>query len=169
VLTNNSFIRTINGKEVVLTKEEESTFSNALNSVVYFALLPYKLNDASVHTKYVEETTIKGSIYDVVAVTFAKEGGGEDHDDEYQYWINKKDNKIDYFAYNYRVNGGGVRFRSAYNKRVIDGITFQDYTNWEVAFKTPLKDIPALYKKGELKEVSKIVLEEVSSLKNKKL
>jgi hypothetical protein len=168
VLTNNSFIRTINGKEVLLTKEEESTFSNALNSVVYFALLPYKLNDASVHTKYVEETIIKGAIYDVVAVIFDKEGGGEDHDDEYQYWINKKDNKIDYFAYNYRVNGGGARFRSAFNKRVIDGITFQDYTNWEVAFKTPLKDIPALYEKGELKEVSKIVLEEVRSLKSKK-
>ena len=164
VLTNDSFKRTVDGVDVSLTTEEESKYSNGLNSVIYFALLPYKLNDASVHTQYVEETTIKGEKYDLVAISFAKEGGGQDHDDEYAYWINQKDKKIDYFAYNYRVNGGGARFRSALNRSVVDGITFQDYINWEVSFETPLKDIPALFEKEELKEASRIVTSAITRL-----
>lgn len=165
VLTGSSFTRTINNNKTVLTKEDKSKYSQSLNSVIYFALLPYKLNDASVNKKYIKEAVIKGENYDVVEVTFNQDGGGEDHEDEYYYWINKKDHKIDYFAYNYRVNGGGARFRSAFNRKVVDGITFQDYINWEVSFETPLEDIPNLYENNKLKEVSRIELENIERLK----
>lgn len=164
-LINGTFTRTVNNELVNLSQEEQDKYGSALNSVIYFVLLPYKLNDTSVNKKYVEETTIKGEKYDVVEVTFAQEGGGEDFDDQYQYWVNQTTSKIDYFAYNYTVNGGGARFRSAYNKQVVDGITFQDYINWEASFETPLKDIPALFEKAELKEASRIELSNVISLK----
>lgn len=164
-LTNETFTRTSNGALATLSKEDQDKYSAALNSVIYFTLLPYKLNDASVFKKYIEQTTIKGVSYAVIQVTFSEDGGGEDHEDVYHYWINETTNKIDYLAYNYHVNGGGARFRTAFNSRVIDGITFQDYINWEAPYEIPLKDIPALYEKGELREVSRIETSQIISLK----
>ncbi len=161
VMINNDFSRYINSKKQALSAEDAGKYSEALNSVIYFATLPYKLQDASVNKKYIEETTIKGKQYDVVGVTFGQEGGGKDFDDEFHYWINKQTHKIDYLAYNYRTNDGGVRFRSAYNTRVIDGVTFQDYINYEAPLETPLKDLPNLYEQGKLKEVSQIRTENV--------
>lgn len=161
VMTSDKFERTINSKLQTLSKEDAGKYGETLNSVIYFATLPYKLQDASVHKTFVEETTIKGKKYDVVQVTFGQDGGGKDFDDEFHYWINKQTHKIDYLAYNYRTNDGGVRFRSAFNTRVIDGVIFQDYINYEAPVKTDLKDLPQLYEQGKLKEVSKILTENV--------
>jgi hypothetical protein len=158
VMTPDKFERSVNSN---LNKEKTSQYSEALNSVIYFAMLPYKLQDASVNRKFIEETTIKDKQYDVVGVTFGQDGGGRDFDDEFHYWINKQTHKIDYIAYNYRTNNGGVRFRTAFNTRVIDGITFQDYINYEAPLETPLKDLPILYEQGKLKEVSQILTETI--------
>ena len=164
VLTNNDFKRMIDGKLVDVSPKEIAAATGGINSVIYFACLPYKLNDNAVHSKYIESISIKDKEYDVIEVTFAKEGGGEDHDDEYYYWINKDTKKIDYLAYNYTVNDGGVRFRSAYNTRVIDGITFQDYINYGASVGTPLKDLPALYEAQKLEELSRVKTESVINL-----
>jgi hypothetical protein len=161
VMTPDKFERSINSNLQALNKEKTSQYSEALNSVIYFAMLPYKLQDASVNRKFIEETTIKDKQYDVVGVTFGQDGGGRDFDDEFHYWINKQTHKIDYIAYNYRTNNGGVRFRTAFNTRVIDGITFQDYINYEAPLETPLKDLPILYEQGKLKEVSQILTETI--------
>jgi len=165
VFDNGAFSRFINNKPIKLSEKKTASGIGAINSVIYFATLPHKLNDAAVNKKYVEETTIKGQKYDVLQITFNQEGGGEDHDDEYHYWINQSTKKIDYLAYNYQVNDGGVRFRSAYNTRVVDGITFQDYVNYKAEVGTPLKALPALFEKGELKELSKIKTENPINLK----
>jgi hypothetical protein len=161
VLINDTFKRYINNNLQSLNKEEIAKYSEALNSVIYFATLPYKLQDASVNRKFIEETTIKNKQYDVVGVTFVQEGGGKDFDDEFHYWINKRTHKVDYLAYSYRTNDGGVRFRTAFNTRVIDGATFQDYINYEAPIETPLKDLPKLYELGKLKELSQILTENV--------
>ena len=68
---------------------------------------------------------------------------------------------MDYLAYNYKVNGGGVRFRSSYNRRNVGGIIFQDYINYKAEVGTPLKDLPTLYENDKLKEVSRIDTENV--------
>ncbi|TDE04428.1 DUF6503 family protein [Flavobacterium sandaracinum] len=161
ILTPEKFERYINGKLQPLNKEDSAKYSEALNSVIYFAALPYKLQDASVNKGFIEEVTIKGQQYDAIGVTFGQDGGGKDFDDEYQYWINKETHKMDYLAYNYRVNNGGVRFRVAFNTRVIDGVSFQDYINYQAPLQTPLKDLPKLYEQGKLKEVSQILTENV--------
>jgi hypothetical protein len=161
VLINDTFERYINNNLQSLKKEDTGKYSEALNSVIYFATLPYKLQDTSVNKKFIEETTIKEKQYDVVGVTFGQDGGGKDFDDEFHYWINKQTHKIDYLAYNYRTNDGGVRFRAAFNTRLIDGVTFQDYINYEAPLETPLKDLPKLYEQGKLKEVSQILTENV--------
>jgi hypothetical protein len=161
VLTADKFEKTINGTLQTLSKEDVDKYSEAINSVIYFATLPHKLKDASVNKEYIEETMIKGKSYDVIKVTFGQDGGGKDFDDEYHYWINKDTHKIDYLAYSYLVNDGGVRFRSAFNTRVVDGVTFQDYINYEAPDKTALKDLPKLYEQGKLKELSQILTEKV--------
>lgn len=166
VLKNGTFFRTINDSAVTLSKKDINSATGAINSVIYFATLPYKLNDKAVNTKFIETTTIKNKSYDVIEVTFDEAGGGEDHDDVFNYWINKNTKKIDYLAYSYKVNKGGVRFRSAFNTRIIDGITFQDYVNYEAKVGTPLKDLPKLYEAGELKELSTIKTENIINLNN---
>ncbi len=157
VLTNNEFIRTIDGEQVTLSEKDKSAYSNSVNSVIYFATLPYSLNDAAVQSSYLGEVEIHDTTYHKVKVTFREEGGGKDHEDEYIYWIRQGDQVIDYLAYNYQVNGGGARFRVAYNERTIDGVRFVDYKN--------LKPVPAtleveifdsLYQAGQLEQVSVI-------------
>lgn len=165
VLKNEELTQKLNGEEVTLSEKDISKYKGALNSVIYFATLPHKLKDKAVIKKFIETTSIKGIEYDVIEITFDSEGGGKDHDDEFYYWINLDSKIIDYFAYNYRVNEGGVRFRSAYNSRVIDGIVFQDYVNHKAPVGTPLRELPALYEGQELKELSVIETEEVTNLK----
>jgi len=163
-LHNGKFNRMVNEKSVKLSDADVVKYSDALNSVIYFATLPYKLNDTAVHKENVGETVIKGEDYDVIKVTFGEQGGGTDHDDVFMYWINKKSHYINYLAYSYNVNESGVRFRSAYNPRTIDGIRFQDYVNWEAPIGTQLSHLPAMFEKGQLKELSRIETEDVKNL-----
>lgn len=164
VLKNETFTRTENGKPILLSDKDEKRFKNALNSVIYFATLPHKLQDPAVNKKYIGEQSIKNQSYEVIEITFNEEGGGDDHDDTFYYWINKSNSQIDYLAYNYTVNKGGVRFRTAYNKQVVDGILFQDYVNYKAEVGTALGDLPSLWESGELKELSKIETEKIKSL-----
>lgn len=164
VLNNDGFKRSVDGAIQTLTDKKSLSYGNSLNSVIYFAQLPYKLDDPAVTQIAKGTTTIKGKNYAIVQVSFAEEGGGTDHDDTYYYWVNQSTNIIDYLAYDFHVNGGGVRFRSAYNPRKVDGIHFQDYVNYKAPVGTPLADLPAMYEKGELKELSKIELENIRVL-----
>lgn len=164
-MNNESFSRSIDGKEVKLTEKQKSSYSQSLNSVIYFATLPYKLLDDSVMKSYQGETEIKGQNYHVIEITFQEEGGGADFDDTYHYWINQNTKNVDYLAYNYAVGKGGVRFRSAYNKRVVGGILFQDYINYKADVGTPLADLPALWATEKLEELSRIETENVKNLR----
>ncbi len=161
-LSNDTFTRAINGEHVDLSEKQIAGNSNSINSVVYFVLLPYFLNDPAVMKDYVGEETIEGSDYQKIKVTFKQNGGGSDFEDEYLYWINKKTYTMNYLAYNFHVNGGGARFRSAYNNRIIKGIRFADYINYKPVEKT--KDINAfgeLFQNQGLKELSKIETENI--------
>ena len=164
-LTNGVLTQKIDGEVNTLSEKETKSISNSINSVIYFATLPYKLNDPAVNKAYKGTTEIKGESYDILKITFDENGGGDDHDDEYYYWINSVTKKIDYLAYNYQVNNGGVRFRSAYHQRVVDGITFQDYINYKAPVGTPLADLPSLYERDQLEELSRIETESVINLK----
>lgn len=161
VLKNGSFTRFLNGDTLKIAKAEEVKFSEALNSVIYFATLPHKLNDTAVVKSYEGSTTIKGNSYEIVAVTFKEEGGGADFEDQYYYWINKETFTMDYLAYSFKVNGGGVRFRSSYNRRNIGGILFQDYRNYKAERNTPLKELPYLFEQNNLISVSQIETEKI--------
>jgi len=162
-LSNDGFRRQINGSQVEVADSMKTRYSASVNSVVYFALLPYGLNDPSVQKKFLGETQIENKEQYVVEITFGQEGGGEDHEDIFIYWINKKDFTIDYMAYSFAENDGeGYRFRKAYNPRRINGILFFDYINYKPKSGAKLTDLEELFKKGELEELSKIELLNIS-------
>lgn len=163
VLRNDRFTRTVNGNTVQLPEERQKAFSNSVNSVLYFALLPYGLNDAAVQKEWIGKTELEGKSYDLVKVTFRQEGGGEDFEDEFLYWFNTETHTLDYLAYNYQTEGGGVRFRKAINPRQVEGILFQDYINYKPASKdVPLEALEELYKKDSLEVLSNIELENIA-------
>jgi hypothetical protein len=159
--TNNGTTRTVNDSLIDLDEKKTNGISNSLNSVMYFTFLPYFLQDKAVKMEFVAKNTIKGKEYDQIKVTFNQSGGGDDFEDEYRYWFNSKDSTMDYFAYSYYVNGGGIRFREAINTRTIQGIRFSDYKNFEVELGTNLDSIPQLFNQGKLGLLSKIENEEI--------
>lgn len=163
-MTNNRFTRTIDGALQEIKEEMVERYRASVNSVIYFATLPHKLTDAAVNKEYMGIDTILNKSYDILRVTFSQEGGGEDYDDEFYYWINMENHQIDYLAYSYTEDEGGVRFRQAYNTTLVDGILFQDYVNYEVEVGTPLSKIPKLFEAGSIKELSKIETENIKSL-----
>ena len=155
VLNNEGFIRTVNGMEAILPQERVVAFSNSVNSVAYFAYLPYGLNDHAVFKFYLGETEIEGGKYHLIKVTFSAESGGKDHEDEFLYWVNQDNFQVDYLAYSYLTDGGGVRFRKATDSRMVDGILIQDYKNFSpVENGTSLMDLEELFIKGELEWLS---------------
>lgn len=164
VLQNNNFYRSINGTKVVLSEKEKNSYFSSLNSVIYFALLPYKLNDAAVRKNYIGSTYIRQQPYKTIQVTFTKEGGGEDYEDVFYYWIHSQEHTVDYLAYKYHTNGGGIRFREAYNRRSINGIIFQDYINYKADLQSKMSELGKLLEQNKLKEVSRIELKNIQQL-----
>lgn len=163
VLSNDSFYREIDGHRVELTEEKEIAYTNSVNSVIYFALLPYGLNDAAVNKEYMEEVNIEGQSYHKIKVTFDNEEGGSDHEDEYIYWIHPDNYTVDYLAYCFSVNDGGMRFREAHNVRNIKGVLFADYVNYEpVSDTTTLEELDNAFENGGLEKLSDINLENVT-------
>ncbi|KJD36289.1 hypothetical protein PW52_06780 [Tamlana sedimentorum] len=163
VLNNSGFKRYINDTLVEVDKKKADAYSSSVNSVHYFSVLPYGLNDEAVNKKFLAETEIKGETYYKIKVTFNEEGGGEDFDDEFIYWINKNTFFVDYLAYSYaEATGRGYRFREAYNERFINKIRFVNYTNYKPNLNDVLiENLDVLFEKNELTEVSKIELENV--------
>lgn len=163
VMSNSGFKRTADDVEVELPQERKDAFTSSVNSVVYFALLPYFLNDAAVQKEYLGEATIKGEPYHKIKVTFAQEGGGKDHEDTYMYWFHQNKHTMDYLAYSYKEEDGsiGTRFREAVNPREIGGVLFQDYINYTSKEKFPLENYDKAFEAGNVEKVSEINLEDV--------
>jgi len=163
ILTNQKFERFINAKPIKLEDSTASKFSASVNSVHYFSVLPYGLNDQAVIKKLLASRSIKNQRYYTVKVTFKEDGGGKDFEDEFLYWVNKDNYNIDYFAYSYmEEDGAGIRFRKAFNERFLDEIRFVDYKNYKPKTNNiKLEQLPDLFEKEELILVSKIELKDI--------
>lgn len=164
ILDNEGFKRFINGRLAQVSDERARAYSSSVNSTVYFALLPFGLDDPAVRKEFVGETIIKGKPYYKVRVTFDPEGGGDDFEDVFLYWFNQKTFTMDYLAYSFQnEDGGGLRFREAYNARNVNGIFFQDYINYKPKEKdVTLDQMEDLFKSGDLVELSRIDLHSIS-------
>lgn len=163
-LNNNDFERFVNDSLITLPDSIATKYKASVNSVHYFAVLPYGLDGKAVNRTYLNDIEIKGKHYHKIRVTFSQDGGGEDFEDVFVYWVNKENSKIDYMAYSYNEDDGiGLRFREAYNERYIKGIRFVDYNNYKPKNKNvALKDLDKLFIENKLELLSKIELKNVT-------
>ncbi|MGB0879166.1 MAG: DUF6503 family protein [Polaribacter sp.] len=162
VLSNKGFKRLINKKEIYIADSLASKYANSVNSVHYFSVLPYGLNDKAVKKKRLPSSIIKGKEYYKVEISFSENGGGEDFEDVFIYWIGKDDFLIDYLAYSYHTNGGGKRFRVLKEQCTKGGIRFVDYHNYKPLDESiSLIDIDKAFEKNQLNKVSEIVLKDI--------
>ena len=160
VLTNDGFKRFLNEEQVNVDKEWARRYSNSINSVAYFSYLPFGLNDPAVNKNLIGEEQLEDQYFYKIQVTFDKEGGGEDYEDVFVYWINKENFKMEYFGYSYISDGGGIRFRKALNTREKNGLVYSDYINYEGP--TDFWDVSHLgtaYIEDKLKLLSEIKIE----------
>ena len=162
-LSNNGFERFINDSLAILAEKDKNRFSNSVNSVHYFSVVPLGLNDSAVKKRLLESVTIKGKDYYKVEITFAEEGGGDDFDDVFIYWFTKDNFQLDYLAYKYHTNGGGVRFRDVRKEHLINGVRLVDYSNYKPKDKEiDIYTIDKIYESNMLIKVSEINLENIN-------
>lgn len=162
VWSNKKFKRMIDEKEIQLNREDLETYRSSTNSVIYFALLPFDLDDPVVNRQLMRSVEINNEPYYKVEITYGERGGGkENFESAYVYWIHKEKFTMDYLAYSFNINGGGVRFREAYNPREVEGIRFQDYRNYTIDEDYPAQELDYAFSTGKLKLVSDIKLENI--------
>ena len=164
VMRGDALQRTINDSIVPLSDSLATRYARSVNSVHYFARLPFGLNDAAVNKKFMDTVTIAKTPYYQVEVTFDQENGGEDFEDVFYYWFHRETYKVDYFAYSYHVDGGGIRFREAYNERYVNGIRFVDYNNYKPKEDPSTFDFTTIaqeFEKDSLELLSQIALEKI--------
>jgi hypothetical protein len=162
IISNDTFKRLINNEGVFVPDNMALKYQNSVNSVAYFFLLPFGLEDPAVNKAYEKEVVIKGNKYHQIRVWFNQEGGGTDHQDVFLFWINCETYRMEYLAYSYETDGGGVRFREAINGRMIGGLYLQDYNNYGYEDgKYPLDKLPQDLENGRLPFLSKIENENI--------
>ena len=160
ILSNDGFKRMLNERELAVDNSWARRYTSSINSVAYFAYLPFGLNDPPVVKKFLGEEEIKGIKYYKVRVTFEQDGGGEDFDDVFVYWINQQSYRVEYFGYSYVSDGGGIRFRESTVMHEKNGLIFSDYINFKAS--DDLKDVAGLaqlFEDGKLQKLSEIKLE----------
>ena len=161
---NYGYKRFINDSMVSVPDSMAPRYQASVNSVIYFACLPYGLNALAAEKTLIGRKEINGVSYYKIRVTFKEEGGGEDFQDQFIYWIHPESYAIDFLAYQYYSNGGGMRFRQAFNARDINGIRFNDYINYKpkAGFTVILQNIDDQFIAGNLEELSRIQTENVT-------
>jgi len=162
IYTNDNFVRMINDEVANIPDSMAFKYMNSVNSVHYFAMLPYGLNDPAVNKRFLGETQIKDKTYLKVEITFDEKDGGKDFEDVFVYWFEKDTYKLDYLAYSYITDGGGMRFREVYKEQNVGGIRFSDYNNYKPLDNTMNPAIAdSLFVNKQLKLLSSIELNNI--------
>jgi hypothetical protein len=157
ILSNDGVERVVDGRPVPLDEAGRRRVATAVNSVAYFSFLPFRLQDPAAVLRDLGEVTVYGRPYRKVEVSFREDGGGEDWDDRFVYWIHRDEGTLDYLAYRYHRDGGGTRFRRAVNRREVGGLLIQDYENYTgVPEVRDIAEYDRLMELGQLRLVSMV-------------
>ena len=160
VFDNDGVRREIEGRRVELSDSMRRSVLSGVNSVSYFFLLPFKLNDPAVRKRYLGTAAIGGEPYEKVEITFEQEGGGRDYRDRFVYWFHRDRHTMDYFAYDFEEDGGGTRFREVIRPREVAGILFADHMNYSSElFSAPgdsIEHYDRAFEEGNVQLVSEI-------------
>jgi len=120
----------VGGTRQELDPQRRARLETAVNSVVYFGFLPFKLDDPPVLTTDLGSAMVAGQPYRKILVTFRREGGGPDWEDRHIFWFHETNHTLDYLAYREAAEVETTRFRRAVNRRQVGGILVQDYENY---------------------------------------
>jgi hypothetical protein len=138
-VTNDTVERWEGGQQVPVPADDEARRRRFVSARVYFAFLPYRLNDPGVWKQDGGVVDWEGRRLHQVQVRFGERAPGGDTgsetgqtSDEYAYWFDPENGEIVYFAYDFVGEPSGVRFRRAINPRRIGGILFFDQENFGV-------------------------------------
>lgn len=164
LISNDGYQRYINDSLVSVPDTMAVKYTSSINAVHYFSILPYGLNDKAVNKFYLGTVDIKGKTYHKIKITFDEEGGGEDFEDVFVYWIDTETYEVDYLSYSYEEahNDIDLRFREAYNRRTVNGLTFADYSNYKPKDNSAtVYNLDSLFLANSLQLLSKIELENI--------
>ncbi len=149
------------GSEVTVAADQEQGFRDWAMARVYFCFLPFRLNDPSVLKQDLGLVDWDGRSLHKVKVTF-EAGSSTDAGDQYMYWFDPETARLEYLAYSYDDNGGGLRFRRAVRHRRIGGLLFFDQENFGADGPGLSVDaIDAAYVRDSMRHVSTVRLEDI--------
>jgi len=158
LLTNQSAERFEDGKPLLA---EPRAVQDWVMARVYFAFLPYRLNDPSVYKQDLGLEDWEGRSLHKVKITFAP-GSSTDAQDEYLYWLDPETGRVEQFAYSYDTSTKGLRFRRGINYRREGGILFFDQENYGAEGKRLSVDqITPEFVAKKMRLVSTVTLENV--------
>lgn len=129
--TNDSVERWRDGEPVPVSAKQAQGLRDWAMARVYFAFLPYRLDDPDVFKQDLGLVDWDGRSLHKVKVTFTP-GSSTDADDELMFWLDPETGRVELFAYSYWTNGGGLRFRRAVDHRRIGGLLFFDQENFGI-------------------------------------
>ncbi len=149
------------GAAEAVAADREQKFRDWAMARVYFCFLPFRLNDPSVHQQDLGLVDWDDRRLHKVKVTF-EAGTSTDAGDEYMYWFDPETGRLEYLAYSYDDNGGGLRFRRAVRHRRIGGLLFFDQENHGIDGPGLSVDaIDAAYVHDAMRHVSTVRLEDI--------
>ncbi len=154
------------GEPVAATSEEWQSLRDWATARIYFAFLPYRLNDPGVLQEDLGIEEWEGRRLHRVKVHF-EAGSSTDAEDEYLYWFDPDTARLEQFAYSFTGDPGGLRFRRLSNYRRVGGILFFDQANLGVeGAGLSVDEIDPAFVDARMRQVSKVELRgiEVSPL-----
>ena len=152
----------VNGDRQDLDPRSRTRLETAVNSVVYFGFLPFRLDDPVVQLADLGTAEVGGELYRKVEVTFQREGGGPDWEDRFVYWFHEANHTLDYLAYREATDVETTRFRRAVNRRDIEGLLVQDYENYTADPNAgDVADYDQLFEEGGLRLVSMVEFDDM--------
>ena len=127
-ITNETVEQWTDGEPVEIPADRRQALRDWVMARVYFAFLPYRLNDPSVYKQDLGLEAWGDRELRRVRVTFAP-GSSTDAEDVFVFWLDPETARVEQFAYSYTRGKGGLRFRRGVNYRRIGGILFFDQEN----------------------------------------
>lgn len=157
IIDNQSYTRTVNGKEETLKDWEIFEKIQSLKEELFLMELTFGLASPHIEKTSLGPQLINGKNYEVLDLAYIEENYQAPFLVEAILWVNTDNFEPDYVASRFGENQSKLRFRKITNKREIKGIGFSDYEEYlpKDISNIALEEMAKAYEDGQLKEGSK--------------